>query len=86
MTRRRVLAYAELYELIAQLPRSAKDATRECLARGDGIAVYSQSIPEHPEVVHLAFASYGSKEAQIRKRKPPLRLQGHQLLGIYRHA
>jgi hypothetical protein len=68
------------------------DLANRWLDRGDGIAVYENQTPGHPDAGHRQFLSYGSPVAQIETDAPPQQLPDigsrvnmhYRLVGVYK--
>lgn len=69
------------------------DTMNVWLARGDGIAVYTNEDMGHPELGDKRFVSYGSPAAQLETDTPPVQLPDgiggsvnwrYRLTGTYR--
>lgn len=61
-------------ELFNTLDPDHHATVRRWLDRGDGVAVYRNADLGHPEIGHLQFVSYGSKDAQIESDEPPQKM------------
>lgn len=79
-------------EARALVPAQHHAQVNRWLARGDGIAVYSNHEIGHPDLGHRQFVSFGSAAAQLETSTPPDRLPDigtrinwrYWLDGVYR--
>jgi hypothetical protein len=66
---------AELLAMLGEEDRAeVVRVINKWLARGDGVAVYTNNQLGHPMAGHQQFVSYGSPEALVESPEPPVQM------------